>query len=167
MDQKGGQNGAIKLWEDYAAERRWDATPMDHPMEAHKIREQFYAAGVTGALILVTLYFLQRTLRRRIQADEEALYTQDGKRIAYGDMVRIDKRKWETKGLATIYFNEGGEEKKVRLDGMVYGQFKEEEGAPAERLFKYVMERFKGEVVEYVDEDETPTDEQPDADEEK
>ena len=38
---------------------------------------------------------------------------------------------------------------------MVFGQFKEEDGAPAERLFNYVMERFRGEVIEYIDEDES------------
>ena len=72
---------------------------MDHPMNAGKIREQFYAAGVTGVLALITLYFLLRTLRRSISVDEEALYTQDGKRIPYADMLRIDKRNWDTKDL--------------------------------------------------------------------
>jgi len=151
MSVKGGQNGAVKLWEDFAATRKWDATPIERPMDEGKIREQFYSAGVTGVLILVALFILLRTMRRSITADEEALYTQDGKRIVYADMVRIDKRKWETKGLALIYYNEGGAERKVKIDGMVYGQFKEEDGAPAEKLFNYVMDRFKGEVIEYLD----------------
>jgi len=155
MFSKGGQNGAIKLWEEYAAERKWDSEPMDHPMNAGKIREQFYAAGVTGVLALITLYFLLRTLRRSISVDEEALYTQDGKRIPYADMLRIDKRNWDSKGLALVYYNDGDVEKKTKLDGMVYGQFKEEDGAPAERLFSYLMEHFKGEVIEYIDEEES------------
>ena len=158
MSTKGGQNGAIKLWEEYAAERKWDSEPMDHPMNAGKIREQFYAAGVTGVLSLITLYFLLRTLRRSISVDEEALYTQDGKRIPYVDMLRIDKRNWDTKGLALVYYNDAGVEKKAKLDGMVYGQFKEEDGAPAERLFCYLMEHFKGEVIEYIDEEESSAD---------
>ena len=153
MSSKGGQNGAIKLWEEYAAERKWDSEPMDHAMDAGKIREQFYAAGVTGILVLFTIYVLLRTLGRSISVDEEALYTQNGKRIPYADMSRIDKRNWDTKGLALIYYNDGGAEKKAKLDGMVYGQFKEEDGAPAERLFCYLMDHFKGEVIEYVDEE--------------
>ena len=127
-------------------------------MNAGKIREQFYAAGVTGILALITLYFLLRTLRRSISVDEEALYTQDGKRIPYADMLRIDKRNWDTKGLALVYYTDGDVEKKVKLDGMVYGQFKEEDGAPAERLFSYLMEHFKGEVIEYIDEEESSAD---------
>ncbi len=123
-------------------------------MNAGKIREQFYAAAVAGILIAITLFFLIRTMCRSIHADEEALFTQDGRRILYTDMVRIDKRKWDTKGLAIIDYKDGGETKKARIDGMVYGQFKEEDGAPAEKLLAYVMERFKGEVVEYVVDDE-------------
>ena len=159
MSAKGGQNGAIKLWEEYAAERKWDSEPMDHPMNAGKIREQFYAAGVTGILALFALYVLIRTLGRSISVDEEALYTQDGKRIPYTEMTRIDKRNWDTKGLALVYYTDGGSEKKAKLDGMVYGQFKEEDGAPAERLFRYLMDHFKGEVIEYVDEDTADADE--------
>ncbi|MDB4480727.1 hypothetical protein N9040_10230, partial [Akkermansiaceae bacterium] len=40
------------------------------------------------------------------------------------------------------------------IDGMVYGQFKEEEGAPAEALFQKVLENFEGELIELVDENE-------------
>lgn len=160
MKEKGGQNGAVQLWEDYAAANKWDAQPPEKPMNAGKIREQFIAAGVAGVLIAVTLFFLIRTMRRSIRADEEALYTQDGKTIPYPEMVRIDKRKWDTKGLALVYYKDGGEEKKAKIDGMVYGQFKAEDGAPAEKLFSYVMERFKGEVIEYVDVEDSEEDSQ-------
>ncbi|MDB4493400.1 hypothetical protein N9227_00005, partial [bacterium] len=44
--------------------------------------------------------------------------------------------------------------KKAKIDGMVYGQFKEEDGAPAEALFQKVLENFEGELIELVDEDE-------------
>lgn len=156
MAEKGGQSGAAKLWEDYTASMKevegkaWDIDPGEKPMHAGKIREQFIAMSVALALVAVTLFFLVRTMRRRISADGEALHTQDGRTIPYSDMVRVDKRKWDSKGLALIYYQDGGEEKKAKIDGMVYGQFKEEEGAPAEKLFSKVMENFKGEVLEYV-----------------
>lgn len=161
MSEKGAQNGAVKLWEEYSASKKWSSDPGDHPMNAGKIREQFYAAGIAGLLIVVSLFFLVRTMRRSIHADGEALYTQTGQRIPYADMVRIDKRKWDTKGLAIIDYKDGDETKKARIDGMVYGQFKEEDGAPAEKLLAYVMERFKGEVVEYVMDEEDQAEDQP------
>lgn len=154
MKEKGGQNGANKLWEEYTAEKGWDAETGEHPMDAGKISQQFVAAGVAVVLVLGSLFILIRTMRRTIQIDSEALTTQQGQRILFSDMVRIDKRKWDTKGLALVYYKDGGEEKKAKIDGMVYGQFKEEDGAPAEALFARVMENFKGEVLEYVDEEE-------------
>lgn len=154
MKEKGGQNGASQLWEVYTSARGWDVKPADHPMESHKITEQFVAAGVAVVLILGTLFIGIRTMRRTIEADGEYLYTQDGCRVAYSDMVRVDKRKWDTKGLALIYYEVQGEERKAKIDGMVYGQFKEEDGAPAEKLFSRVMEHFKGEVLEYADPDD-------------
>lgn len=164
MAEKGGQNGATQLWEDYTASmeqvegKAWDIDPGEKPMKAGKIREQFIAMGVALALIAVTLFFLIRTLGRSIRADGTKLYTQDGREIPYADMVRIDKRKWDSKGLALVYYTEDGEEKKAKIDGMVYGQFKEEDGAPAEQLFSRIMENFKGEVMEYVSADELDDD---------
>lgn len=157
MKDKGGQNGANDLWNDYTREKGWDSETAEHPMDAGKIRDQFIAAGVTLTLIAGCLFILIRTLRRTIKADHEALYTQDGRKIMYSEMTRIDKRKWDTKGLALVYYQEGGEEKKAKIDGMVYGQFKEEDGAPAEKLFSRVMENFKGEVLEYIHPDEDDT----------
>ena len=37
---------------------------------------------------------------------------------------------------------------------MVYGQFKKEEGAPAEALYQQVLANFKGEIIEFVSEKE-------------
>ena len=53
-----------------------------------------------------------------------------------------------------IHYEESGEKKKAKVDGMIYGQFKAEDGAPAEALFSQIMDNFKGEVVEFVSDDE-------------
>lgn len=154
MKEEGGQNGAVKMWESYTSERGWDLDPGEHHMDAGKIKGQFIATSVVVVLILVTLFILVRTLRRSISADHECLNTQEGVRVLYSDMIRVDKRKWDTKGIALVYYMAEGEERKARIDGMVYGQFKEEDGAPAEKLFSRVMDHFKGEVLEYVEEEE-------------
>lgn len=151
------------LWKRYAGEKQWpQQVDLDEdPKVAYKIREQFFASGVCAVLVLGTLFFLLRTRARSMKVDEVGYTPPGGERIPYGEMVRIDKRKWETKGLATIYYREGGEEKKVKVDGMVYGQFKEEEGAPAEALFQRILANFEGELIEFVevDEDELEEDE--------
>ena len=70
-------------------------------------------------------------------------------------MRRIDKRKWEPKGLAYVFYERpGGGMQKAKIDGMVYGQFREEDGAPAERLFRHILRNFSGELIELQDPDE-------------
>ncbi len=156
MKEKGGQNGANKLWEEYTSEKGWPSKTEEHSFDSGDILGQFVATSVALTLIAVSLFILIRTLRRTIEADGVALYSQDGRRVLYSDMTRVDKRKWDAKGIALVYYQDGGEEKKVKIDGMVYGQFKEENGAPAEKLFSRVMENFKGEVLEYVDDEADP-----------
>ena len=90
-----------------------------------------------------------KNLSRSIKVDDVALYPQEGGKVPYENMLRIDKRKWDNKGMAIVYYKEGGSEKKTKIDGMVYGQFKEENGAPAEKLFAKVLTNFKGEVLDY------------------
>ena len=153
MDDKSDEG----LWKEYAKKNRWDQQiDLDEdPKPAYKIREQLYAAYVCGTLTLVALFFYLRTKRRNMVVDNEAYTSPNGVRIPYEKMTTIDKRKWETKGLATItYTDKNGQPAKVKVDGMVYGQFKEEDGAPAEALFQRVLANFEGELIELVSVDE-------------
>lgn len=154
MNEKGGQTGAQKIWENYTKEKGWDAEVVEKAYTESKIEVQFIAAAISGVLVAITLFFLIRTMRRTISVDDTALYTQDGRTIPFTNMVRIDKRKWDTKGIAIVHYKDGNEEKTAKIDGLVYGQFREEDGAPAEKLFSHLMENFKGEVIEYAEEEE-------------
>ena len=64
--------------------------------------------------------------------------------------------------MAYLFFEDkpdskGGALKRSKVDGMIYGQFREENGAPAEALFQRILQNFKGELVELV-EDEVESD---------
>lgn len=141
------------LWKDFAGKNRWDQEIdlIEDPKPAYKIREQLYAASICGILTLIALFYYLRTKKRTMVADAETYTAPNGVRIPYEKMTTIDKRKWETKGLATIrYTDEGGQPASAKIDGMVYGQFREEEGAPAEALFQRVLSNFEGELIELV-----------------
>ncbi len=157
-DKKGmEEKKSAGLWKDYSAERGWpqkvnvleDRKPFD------KLKEQLFFAGFCGVLSIIALFFLLRTRGRMMKVDQEAFYSPGGAKVPFAKMKVIDKRKWETKGLATItYTDESGSDKKAKIDGMVYGQFKEEEGAPAEALFQKVLSNFNGELIEFIPEEE-------------
>lgn len=145
-----------QLWVEYSGEKGWPqkVDPAEYGKPAYKIKEQVYAAVVCFLLSAVALFFFVRTKGRLMKVDSEGYYPPGGGLIPFGEMVSIDKRKWETKGLATIRYRDGGVTKKAKVDGMVYGQFKEEDGAPAEALFQRVLANFKGELIELVDAEE-------------
>jgi hypothetical protein len=88
-------------------------------------------------------------LRRSISADDEAISTQQGRRVPFADLKTLDLRKWETKGLAFIDYDGPSGKGRIRIDGLTYGGFKKEQGEPAERLMRRIRSRFSGDVLEY------------------
>lgn len=149
LKDKGGQNGVNVLWKKYSAEHKWNISPEDHPMEEGDIRQQFIAAVVCLLLIAVTLFFLIRTMRRKMALYEDYFLSSTGVKIPFNTMFRVDKRKWDTKGVAWLFYREDEKTCRVRIDGMVYGQFNKKEGELAQKLMDGLLERFKGEVLEY------------------
>lgn len=141
------------LWTEYSGEKGWpqQIDPSEDIKTAKQIKEQLIAAIVCFILAAVALFFLVRTKSRVMKVDEQGYYPPGGDLIPFGNMLTLDKRKWETKGLATLTYKDGDSEKKAKIDGMVYGQFKEEEGAPAEALFQKVLAGFEGELIEMID----------------
>lgn len=137
------------LWREYTKERGLSASPPEEPYAAQAIREQWIVGGICLALVLVAGFFLVRTAGRSIRADGEAITTQTGKRIAYADLKTLDLRKWETKGLAFIDYEDGSGKGKIRIDGLTYGGFKKENDEPAERLMRQIRSCFSGEIIEY------------------
>jgi hypothetical protein len=138
-----------KLWLEYSKIRGFDADPPEQPYDARKIGEQWVVFCICLALSSAALFILLRTLRRTISVDGEAIVTQQGKRVSFADLKKLDLRKWETKGLAFIDYEGPSGKGRIRLDGLTYGGFKKEQGEPAERLMRHIRARFSGEVLEY------------------
>jgi hypothetical protein len=139
------------LWRQYSGRMKLDMTPPEKPYDESKISGQFTAFSVCAALALVATFFLLRTLRRSMSIDEETLSTPDGRRLKFSEITRIDKRQWQRKGLAFVFH--GSPTRRSRIDGMTYGGFKSEDGAPAEALMQRLLANFHGELVDYVDEE--------------
>ncbi|MFP6899146.1 MAG: hypothetical protein VCA38_21350 [Roseibacillus sp.] len=161
-----GSKATPPLWTSYTDERGWSSGIPEKAYKKGKIQEQLYFGIGSGVLMLVGAFFLVRTSRRTMNVDESAYHAPSGERIPFDWIVRIDKRKWETKGLAYLYYTESGGKiagggegnelrlKKAKVDGMVYGQFKSEDGAPADALFNRILSNFSGKLIELVDDDE-------------
>lgn len=150
-------NSIAELWNEYAGPKMWPSkvNTLEDIKPREKIDEQLWSAGICGVLSGIALFFFLRTRGRSMSVDEEAYYAPGGEKVPFKAMRVIDKRKWATKGLAYItYEDEGGAQKKAKVDGMVYGQFKAEEGAPAEALFQQILANFEGEIVDVLEDED-------------
>lgn len=151
------------LWQEYSREKMMDAS-VEHSFDAGQIQNQWVVCAISSVLAAVAAFFLLRTLGRSISVDAEAVTTQQGKRVPFADLKKLDLRKWETKGLAFIEYEGSSGKGKIRIDGLTYGGFKKENDEPAERLMRQIRAHFSGEITEYatvsasppVDDESTP-----------
>lgn len=138
-----------QLWLEYSASRGFPESPVEQAYDARKINEQWVVFWVCLVFVSTSLFFLLRTIRRSIKADQEALTTANGQRIPYADLKQLDLRKWDTKGIAYAHFDGPSGCGKARIDGLTYGGFRIDQGEPAEQLMRLLRSKFSGEILEY------------------
>lgn len=135
-------------WDDYAAPHDWPSDPKKYSQE--EIDQQFYwgAAMVIGAAVVGALVLL--THNKVFTGHPDHMVMPNGARVAFADVFKVDKRKWDNKGLATVYYREGGEgqERKAVIDDLKYHG--------AGRVLDRLMAGFSGELIEKVQDEETP-----------
>jgi hypothetical protein len=137
------------LWREYSRANRLPDTPPDEPFDARKIGEQWVVFWICLGLAGAAAFILLRTLRRTIRVDEEAITSQTGRRVPFGELKTLDLRKWDTKGIAFADYDGPSGKGRLRIDGLTYGGFKLDQGEPAEQLMQYLRSRFSGEIIEY------------------
>ncbi len=161
-------SGYLPLWEKYTGEREMDAEGIPKAIhDAGSIQTQKTLSAVCAALALITLFFLIRTMGRKMVGHAETVDLPGAGEFRYDSIYRLDKRKWDTKGLAVAHFKaEDGSEKRGRIDGLTYGGFKKEEGELAEKLILRIQANMSGEVLEYaadIDDEDSDTSESSEA----
>ncbi len=137
------------LWLEYSEKNQHAEKPAEKPFDAKKIDEQIHVFYICVSLSVITLFFLIRTIRRSVIADEKSLTTADGKNIPYENMRVLDLRKWEGKGIAFIEYETPSGMKRSKIDGLTYGGFSQEKNQPAEQLMRQIRSNFTGEIIDY------------------
>lgn len=154
MAEKGVSNPK-GYFDTYRQESGLAKSPPEHSFSQQKINEQWYVFWVCLVLLVVAVFFLLRTLSRKMVVDGEIFQPAGGKAVPIKEIVRLDLRKWSTKGLALAWASDGsGGERKIRIDGLTYGGFKLEDDEPAENLMRALKAKFSGEIIDYEVEEE-------------
>jgi len=138
-----GVDGDSPRWKSYAAKKGWKEEPKLY--SEREIAEQFYYAYgcFAGTLIAGILILLNRS--KTLRGEAEYWVSPEGVQIRYADVFRVDKRKWEHKGLAYAWYRtQGGAEKRTVFDDLKYGG--------AGKVLERLLARFSGELIEKVSE---------------
>ncbi|MFV1993904.1 MAG: hypothetical protein ACC661_00595 [Verrucomicrobiales bacterium] len=127
-------------WMSFSAEQRISEHRSErHPQSA--IDGQFHwsiGAFTLGGVVLVLLLV---NTPKILRGDHESFTPPGGARVLFADVFRVDKRKWDNKGLAyASYRDEKGRVKKAVIDDL---KFK-----GADRILDRLLESFEGELVE-------------------
>ncbi len=109
-------------WNELVEEKKWDrAKPKGIKEVQNDIYFQWFVFAV--GLILGIFFLLKylRLLRSWIQADESGVTTSWGESLTFDKIEKIDKRKWEKKGIARVsYAGDNGNSKTMIFDDFKY-----------------------------------------------
>lgn len=137
-------NNEPRTWATYSKENKLEGNPKKKPDSDIRQQKQFAIAFGLGAIgVLLTLLFNRK---KTISSDSISWTTPKGKNIKFSDIYEIDKRKWDNKGLATIFYKENEEPKKVLLDDLKF--------TGAGKILDRIMANFSGDIIETVNEEQ-------------
>jgi len=122
-----GEKQLFDKWKEVAAQRGWPAgvagtpvTPYKEPKKEYDINGQFYFAGLAG---LIGLTFLSKLLLNRsrwIEADDKGMRSSEKRELKYDQITALNKKQWQNKGIAKVFYEVDGRKKKIVLDDCNY-----------------------------------------------
>jgi hypothetical protein len=123
--QKKDLNEIREDWKKYAASKGWpEGVPLDkdtnEPKKIYAINGQYIWVCVAGLAALGFLSRLGYMLGRWVESDDEGLQNKAGQQAKYSDITQLDKKRWQSKGIAFVHYQSGGGAGKIRLDDFYY-----------------------------------------------
>lgn len=108
-------------WIALAESRDW---PTERPDKDDKnseqiradIQGQYFFGALSLLLGLPALYFYLKSRSQWVEATEGGLTTSWGQQVRFSDVTQLNKKKWDNKGIARAYYNEGGKQRTFVFD---------------------------------------------------
>ncbi len=110
-------------WQSISTEANW-RVPIDKTIKERHVSAIYsnYAfaviGGVVGSWMLLTVWLSQG---RWIEVSKEGLDSSSGDSVAFSDATLLDKKQWDSKGIAWLHFEkEGGSKGRFLIDNYKY-----------------------------------------------
>ncbi len=139
-----------------ASERKgWGGKDPKYHSKSEIFGQFAFATGLWVIAVLTLIWALINS-RRALGAEGDTFSTETGVRVPFAKVFRVDKRKWDNKGLAYAHFHaEAGGDKRAIIDDLKY--------IGADKVLQRIIDHFEGELVERISGDESEQDAEDDA----
>ncbi len=121
-------------WKAYAAKKNWPTGNPGEPKKDYEITLQFVMAGVTGAVGLIFAVQLLIWRGRWIEVNDTTITSNRGHQFQLEEIVTLDKKKWDKKGIAKVNYQTGGKNGQLVLDDCNY------ERETTQKILRYIEE---------------------------
>ena len=106
-----------RRWDEIVLERGW---PQRKPKDSEDITVQFWMAACIAPPGLLYLFLFLRSRPRWIELNENGLRASWGPKLGFEQIVGLDKRKWKSKGIAKLLYEQDGQKRCLTLDDWKY-----------------------------------------------
>ena len=107
-------------WKAYAVEQGWSIDDPGKPKEEIDFLKQYIMSGIVAPFGLLFLFLLIRAYGRWIELNETGIRTSWGRELKFEQITALNKKKWDTKGIAKIVYDDNGRKRRVVLDDCKY-----------------------------------------------
>jgi hypothetical protein len=105
----------VRAWEKYAKEQKWK-TKVPKERTAGDLAGQRWPGWIFFASSLVFAAWVAWNHKLSVRADGDIITGASGQKVHLDSIVEMDRRKWESKGIAYAIYEDGGKRRRLTLD---------------------------------------------------
>ncbi|MCS7466853.1 hypothetical protein NZK35_09375 [Stieleria sp. ICT_E10.1] len=137
------EEGRREAWKELAAENGWPTiTPSKTANDIrHDISSQFMMVILCSLFAIPALMMFMSGQGTWVEGDETLIRNSKGQEVPIDAITKIDKRKWDAKGIAKIHYEVDGKKMKFVMDDFKY------EREPMGQLMKFAEAQLTEEQV--------------------